>query len=133
MHHDACLAVAICRHRGRQQRAASLLRAMESSGEDTALPGHRRPVLTQEQEHLVEQLLAQVGFAGGAASCTSGARVSARQAQSCGPHCIILQQVYGKESRCMKYLHQPHCFMQYELGHGFRLRPPAAAAGSGEF
>ena len=65
---DARLAVAVCRQRARQQRAARLLRAMESSEEDTGLLGHRRPVLTQEQEHLVEQLLAQVGSAGRSSS-----------------------------------------------------------------
>ena len=71
------------------------MRAMESPEEDTVVPGHRRPVLTQEQEHLVEQLLAQVGSADGAASSTSGARFSAPWAQSSSPHCIMLQQVHG--------------------------------------
>ena len=88
------LAVAVCRQRGRQQRAARLLRAMESSEEDTGLPGYRRPVLTQEQEHLVEQLLAQVGSAAGVAS--SGARSShgglkaAAPTASCCSRCLEL-------------------------------------------
>ena len=107
---DACLAVVVCRQRGRQQRAARLLRAMESSEEDTELPGHRRPVLTQEQERLVEQLLAQVGSADGAALSTSWARFLARWAQEQQP---ALHRAAAGERM---YPQQPHCFMLRSCG-----------------
>ena len=110
MRRDACTAVAVCRQRGRQQRAARLLRAMESPEEDTGLPGHRRPVLTQEQEDLVDHLLAQVGSAGKAASSTSGARFSARWTQE--RQAALHLAAVG----AWKYLQQPHCFMPRSWG-----------------